>query len=250
MTEARRNREAIGARFALPLYDVQQGGAVTLAASRVVGTALPSSNRVLYHVPTGVAVSWIDSITLVNKDTQTRDVTLYIIESSGSVGVARQIFADTLSPDMPVELAGPWFINQDGVIAGFAASANVVAFTADLMEFTDQPAGLTLVELPGVVLTTDEVEHYSVPSGVEHALLLATTVCNTDSSNSRTPTIYRSQVVSPVSTPEVIWSSRLAPKQTALFPLRPKVLLPGDMLVGKASAGSVVSVRHTILEVQ
>lgn len=249
MTEARRNREAIATRFSLPTYDIEQGGAVTLAPSRVVGTALPSTIAALYGVPTGITVTWVDSITLVNMHTASLAVTLYIVESAGSVGVARQIYAGTLLPNFPVELVGPWFLYEDAWIGGFAASANKVAFTADLMEFTYQPAGLRLVEVPPAVLTTDEVEHYAVPgSGCEHALLLATTICNTDTS-ARTPTIYRSQVVSPVSTPEAIWSSAMAPKETALFPARPKILLPGDILVGKASANSVVSVRHTILEV-
>lgn len=250
-TKERRNREAIiGRLLGIPLYDVDDALAVTLTATPVDGVALASSNTTYYTVPaSGVAVSAILGITLVNSDSVARAVSLYLVESGGSAGVATQIFAATLQPGERVSLEGPWFLAASGTLVASAAAAAVVSLRADVLEFDAQPAGLTLKVIDGASLGASATTYYTVPgSGVTHAVLLATTLCNGDTV-SRRPHVHVIPSGGSAVVANRIWFDELVTKETALFS-RFEVLEPGDFIQALASSAGAIGARFTVLEVE
>lgn len=232
----------------MPIYDIAQGGSVTLEATRGAGVLATLAGATVYSVPGTTTVSWVDSITLINTDSVTRTASLYIVDAAASADLSHLIYSRPVLPYYPVEIVGPWFIGTNGYVFCTASANSVVAVTADVMEFGTHPAGLLLPGNGPSTLTTSAVTAYTVPSsGVEHAVHLSTTIYNSDSV-ARRVVVYRSTSASP-GVKDVIFGRDMPSLSTSVFPSRPKVLNPGDKLIGLASANSVVSIRHTVMEV-
>jgi hypothetical protein len=174
---------------------------------------------------------------------------LYLVESGGSAVAGNQVFADTLQPGETVALAGPWFLSPGDTVRANAAAASVVSLTGELLEYSLQPAGMTLKVINGAALGTSETSYYACPgSGVTQTLLLNATFCNTDSSG-RAVDFYRSPSgTSPSAIAQEVFDDTILPKETVLIEL-PLVLEPGDFLAAKAASGSVVAARFTVVEV-
>lgn len=251
LRQERLNRGAIiGRLVGLPIYDVDDALAVTLTAKPLDGVAIASSSTTYYTVPgSGVAVSEILTITLVNTDSVARAVDLHLVESGGGPVVATSIFPGTLQPGERVTLEGPWFLAVGDTLRASAAAAAVVSLRAEILEYAAQPAGLTLKVINGAALGSSVATYYTVPgSGVTHAILLATTLANTDSV-SRTPHVHVIPSGGAAAVANRVWSDALVTKETALF-AQLEVLEPGDFIQAKADAAAVVGARFTVLEVE
>lgn len=239
----------IGRLVGLPIYDVDDALAVTLTAKPLDGVAVANVSTTYYAVPgAGVAVSEILSVTITNTDATARAVNVYLVENGGAAGVATSIFADTLQAGERVTLEGPWFLGPSDTLRASAAAAAVVSLRAEILEYAAQPAGLTLKVINGAALGAAVATYYAVPgAGVTHAVLLATTLCNTDAA-SRTPHVHVIPSAGAAAVANRVWSDALVTKESAIFAQR-EVLEPGDFIQAKADAGAVVSARFTVLEV-
>jgi hypothetical protein len=248
LRQERLNRAAIIGRLQLPMYDIDDALAVQVTALPLDGVALASSTTTYYTAP---SVSEVLRLTLCNTDSVARAVNVYLVQSAGSAGVATSIFRDTLQPGERVELEGPWFLASGDMVKADAAAASVVSLRAEILEWSAQPAGLTLKVVNGAALTTallGSPGYYRAPtSSLTESIVLAATLCNTDSV-SRTPQVHVVPTGGSGAVANRIWSDALVTKESAI--LGPgTVLQPGDFIDAKADAGSVVAMRLTILEV-
>jgi hypothetical protein len=249
LKQERLNRGAIIGRLSIPMYDVNDAGAVQVTAQPLDGVALAATTTTYY---TAAALTEIFAITLCNTDSVARVVNLYLVPSAGSAAAATSLFRDTVQPGEQVRLEGPWFLATGDTLRADAASASVVSMRAELLTWSAQPAGLTLKVVNGAALTTallGSPGYYRAPtSSLTQAVLLAATLCNTDSV-SRTPHVHVVPTGGSAAAATRIWSDALVAGETTIFGAG-IVLEPGDFIDAKADAGSVVGMRLTILEVQ
>lgn len=253
----RRNREAILGRLQVPLFDVNQAGTHTVnpKSIRHVGL-LPTSAAVVYTAPaTAGSVVVLHSITITNVSATPRQAVLFLVAPAGSANNPSTIFGDDLAAGETVTLRGPWFLAPSASIRAQAAATLAIAFNAQALEFDSQPSGQTLKVVEGVLMDTTGVIPYFAPApsaSFVHAVVLAITICNLDSS-SRLVTIYDCPDGGSIQDDHVIFKADVAAKETVILDT-PLILLPlviggGAHIVGKASVTDVVSMRLTVIEV-
>lgn len=234
------------------LYDVDGADVVTVTAKPNDGATLGTSVATHYTAPsTGGSVVQLHAITIRNTDSVERAVEIYLVPSGGSAGVPERIFDKVVPPGRTFALApiGGWFLGPSGTLRGKAAAAGVVAMRAEITEYASQPDGVTLKVVDGVQLGTSYSTLYTVPgSGVQHALLLNYTLCNTDSS-AHTPQLAIVESGDTASVEDEVFGDTIGPKNTLLDDTW-RVLEPSDFVAVRNSAlANVVSCRLTMLEV-
>lgn len=247
-TKERRNREAMTIRRVLPMHDINQAGTITLAAKPIDGVMLTDTAAAIYTVPAIAAVQ-LFNFTLVNTSASPVQATVNLVPSAGSISVATTIFNDLLAAGETLEIDIPYFMTSGGTVQAHAATTGVIAASLNVLEFTNQPDGLSLKIIQGVALTGSNVTHYTVPgSGVKYAILLAVTFCNT-TTNPHTVSYYKTPSgQASGAAARLMANPTLASRES--FWIDPNhILEPGDFLEGKASTTGVVSARLTVLEV-
>lgn len=242
-SEPRRNREAIIGRMRLPVYDIQQGGAVTVDPKRVQ-TVLPLAATPL-HVIVGFRTI-VHSIELFNSDAVSRIVSLYLVNAAGAAGAANQVWAESLYPGERVVLTAPWMMAVGDTIVGNADANSVVSCNIDMTAFDAHPVGVTMLRIGGALIPNAAADYYTVPgAGVKHALLVSLTVCN-PSGAAVVPTISRAPAGAVTLSHRILGES-VDSKQTLIDDV-PLVLIPGDRINMVASVNNVASLRATVLE--
>lgn len=251
-TTERRNREAIIGRLrGLPLFDVSTGGAVSVAPKRS-GSTLTAAAAPYYTAPATVgSVVQLCSIILKNTHASTNlAVSVHLVPAAGSPAIANKIWHGTVYAGERVVMTAPWFLGPGWTVQALAGTTGLVTIALDALEYDAMPVGLTLKVINGVALAGAEASFYTVPaSGVTHAVLLASTFCNTDIV-SRTPTVFREPSGSASGGNEEIIVGDPIEAGGTLIDDTPLILMPGDFLAGLASAASVVSAHFTVLEAQ
>lgn len=252
MTPKRRNRESLPIRLLTPVFDINQGGTVTASAKPVDGDDIVTSETTHYTVGASVTVAIVHSLTITNTDTVTNQASVHLIPSGGSRQVANTIWDGDLPAGDTVVIRGPWFLDPSDTIRSISsgASANEVALRAEVIEFTGHPDGGTCIVDDGDALTVSDATYYTCPaSNVQHAHLVAITICNTDSS-ARTVEVAIIPSGQTVSGRYRVFAGTVQAGETIVLgePDQPYVLEPGDFVQAKASAGSVVGFRITPVE--
>ena len=252
MTASRRNREAIIGRLLLPAYDVNEAGTTTWAVKAVDGDDIVSVETTHYTAGAGLNKAVLHYVTLTNNSGSDRNAQVHIVENGGSRSAANAIHGKTggvtIFAGETITLEGPWFLDPSDTLRSISsdAAANEVALAAVVSEAADALTGVALVVKDGVALTATLVSQYVCPgSGVEHAEVLAVTVCNTDSAD-RTVTVE----VRPSGGSQSDKQNRLAESvvsgESLIF--GGISLEPGDAIFAKASVASVVSFRVSPVE--
>jgi hypothetical protein len=247
----RLNRNAIAGRLlGLPMYDVDNSDVVQVAAKPIDGALLAAAVGTLYTAPAS-GIAQIHSIMLRNTHSASLAVELYLVPNAGSAGVPERIFDDTLDAGETVSISatGGWFLAASGTLRGKAGTTSLVAIRGEVTEWASQPDGLTLKVVDGVQLGTSYATVYTVPgSGVRYALLLNSTLCNTDTSD-RSPQVTIVESGDTSSAEDEIFGASMFAKETFIDD-DVHVLEPGDFIQARnAAAANVVSYRPTILEV-
>ena len=249
VTEHRSNRQAIVSRLLLPMYDTDNSAVVSVAAKAIDGDSVTTSERTHYTVPSG-KIGLVHRISLCNSDSVSNQASVHLIANGGSRTVANRIWTDNLLPRESIILDGPFFMASLDTIRSIsaAAAADEVGLRAEVLEFDGHPGGLTLVVDQGDALTASNATYYTSPgSGNNRAIVLAATICNTDTSQ-RSVDLYVIESGGSAAGRKLIFNDLLEPSQTVIIP-GPFLLEPGDFIQSKASVTSVVSLRLTVLEV-
>lgn len=243
----RRNREAIIGRLLYPVYEVDNTLATTLTPV-VARVALAAAIGDVWSVHAGIYAALVQTITIVNTDTVSRTPLIYMIEPGQSAAsVARTIWADPLVPGERVSIRVPFFMAAGAVIRGLGSAASVISVRVDALTFATQPAGLNLKIIEGAALGTTTATYYTCPStGVAHAVLLASILCNTDTVQ-RTPEINLVPSGGGVAVSNQVWKDSMQPSE-GVFLDEPLIILPGATVQAKASVAAVVAARFTVLE--
>ena len=248
LKQNRLNRSIVlGRVLGLPMYDDDNASSITVAAIPVDGVAIASSSTTYYTAPsTAGSIAEILTITLCNTDSVARAVDINIVENGGSVGVSTAIWRDTLQPGEEVIVSGPWFLGPSDTLRATAAAASVVSLRAEVLEFGAQPGGLNFKVINGASLGTSVSTYYTM-SGFTQAILLAASLCNTDTV-SRTPELHVIHNGDTAAVKNRIWSEAIVTKGSAI--IQPfAILKTSDFIQAKASSASVVGLRLTVLEV-
>jgi hypothetical protein len=251
-TEKRRNRESVPIRLLHPVFDIANGGSVTATVKSVDGDDVVSGETTHYTASTGISAAIVYSITLANNQAASRQASVHLIESGGSRTVANRIFSDSLAAGETVVLQGPWFLDPSDTIRSISsdAAANEVGLRAEVLELASAVSGVTFKVIDGVALTTSIASQYACPSSnVQHADVVAITLCNTDSS-ARTATVeIRPSGGSQTDRQNVMAQSLFAGESVIAFGVDQAIVLePSDAVYAKASTGAVVSCRVTVVE--
>lgn len=238
------NRGAIIGRLSTPVYDVDDSLATTVTAVKAT-VALDTTLGDVYAVGSGIAAAVLTSITITNTDTATRTASVYLIEpASSAASVARTIFNNPLFGGQSVTIQIPYILAATATVRGIASVTGVVTVRVNGLVFASQPAGLTLKVLEGVSLGTSLSTIYTAPS---QAILLAATLCNTDSAT-RTPALYIVPNGGSAQASNRIWAQALLAKQSGFHEGR-DAMASGDFIRASASVTSVVSLRLSVLEI-
>lgn len=249
MDAPRRNREWILGRLQHPVYDVDVNDAISAIVKAIDGDDVITSETTHYTAPSsGVTIAIVHRLTIVNNDTGTNQVSLHIVESGGSRTAANRIFSDVLLAGEEVQIEGPFFLDPSDTVRSIsaAASANEVALRLEVTELKTQIDGVNLIVDDGNTLTTSLASYYACPgSGVTHALVVAVTVCNTDSTG-RTVTIEIRPSGGSTSAKQYVLNRLIFAGETRI--IGGFVLEPGDAIYATASANSVVGIRISPVE--
>lgn len=100
------------------------------------GTLLTASSTTLYTAPASTTAV-IRSITLCNTDTVARTVTIYIVQSGGSIGDDKKIFDEfSLAAGETIVDDTLRVLETGDTLRGLASTASVVSIRADGSEVT------------------------------------------------------------------------------------------------------------------
>lgn len=252
LTRQRLNRGAIIGRMQMPFYDVDSGGTTTCTAVSVDGDDIITSATT--HYTASGTVAMLQRITICNSSATSRACSVHLVENGGSRTVSNRIWSDSVRAGQTLIIEGPFFLSASDTLQsiGTGMSANDISLRAEVLEFTNQPSGLTLAHattngsgIEGATLTTSAATYYTAPASkktvVPHLL-----VCNTDTS-ARLVTIYLIQSGGSAAGTKCIFAQSVAASGSVMI-VGPWALDAGDFIQALAAAGSVVSLRVTAIE--
>ena len=252
LSRRRLNRDWIIGRAQWPMFDDDINESTpSVTAKMLAGSIVTASIATYYTVPaSGVAVTILNSLTLVNFSGTARTVNVHLVASGGLGTVSNQIFGASLQPGETAILQGPWFMAPGDTVRAVAASTPAITITGDLLELKTQPSSLTLKVIQGVLLGNTTSTYYTTPSsGVRQALLLSVSLYNDYAvgNGDLAMQVYRFPQGAGFSNAGALFAETMKTKQSAIFGA-PYYLGPGDYIQASAGVASVSSARFTVVE--
>jgi hypothetical protein len=237
-TQERANRVSIAARYKLPLFDVDDAGAVTVpfvtTQNAITQTLTPLFTATL-------TVALVESITLVNLTSSAVPVGVQMnAPGNPSTYAGYLIFKDTLQPFETVQIDVPFHLALNGTVYAYAVGVdNAVHGHVNGIQFVTQPAGCNLQVIECAVAQPATTVVYTCPAGVRQAVVLAVSLVNTAAAAVQ---------VGVVMSGAYIFHAVMEPGETA-FAEPGKLLAPGYQLAVFGLTADVIVARPTILEV-
>lgn len=242
----RLNKLWILGRLTHPVFDHDVDKAVSATVVAIQGDDVLSSGETTHYTAGDLAI--VHRLTLTNNHSARNQVSLHIIESGGSRGVSNCIFDDNLYPGETMVLDGPWFLDTGDTIRSIsaAATANQVGLRGEAIELSTALDFVGLNVTDGVTLTTSLASIYTCPgSNVADSLVVALTICNTDTAKRLVTVEIRPSGGSQADRQNILARTFFAGESYIIGGF---TLKPGDVVYAKASANSVVSMRPTVVE--
>jgi hypothetical protein len=250
ITALRLNRLALGSRMAMPVYDVNGAGAVTVTPGHVDSVLLTGVSTDLLLFTATATPTVLTQYTLNNVHTATVAVRLFLLpEGVAEAANAYCVFSQFMPAKSVVEVDTTRFLQTGDKLVSRATVASQVRFAASWLAFDAQPFGAELVMLSSVTLSTTTALIYTVPTiGVTHAVLVSFLLANNSDTLDNDPHVYHVPSGQTRGAQHAIYSSKMYPKSLTVDDTR-RILLPGDTIHAVGSSSSAPSsIRLTIVE--
>ena len=209
----------------------------------VDGDDIVSSNTTHYTAPSGIAAAIVRKITVTNTHTAARTARVYLGTTSS---LATEILHAEVLPGDTIRLAGPFMLAAGQQIRSASpnATANQVGLRAEVSELASAISGVTIRTLAGAALTTSQATRYTCPAN-RTTQVYTMTVCNVNAASRDVEIEIRPSGGSAQNRQRILSGPVLGGDTVILHGVTMKA---GDTVRGRASAGSSVSLRLSVVE--